>query len=71
MRSNSSCGQEGKQYFIQCHETENRWDEAERENETMTKPQRKIPLSLRMLEKFEAWAEVIDVQERKRDLKSC
>ena len=66
MRSNSSCRQEGEQYFIEQHETENRWDEAERENETMPKPQRKMPLSLRMLEKFEAWAEVTGVQEMKK-----
>lgn len=31
----------------------------------MPKPQRKMLLSLRMLEKFEAWAEVTDVHEMK------
>lgn len=36
------------------------------ENETMPKPQRKRPLSLRALEKFEAWAEVTDVQDTKK-----
>jgi len=31
----------------------------------MPKPQRKTPFSLRMLEKFDAWAEVTDVQGMK------
>lgn len=66
LRSNSYCRQEGEQYFFQHHETGNRWDEAERKNETVTNPQRKMLLHLKTLEKFEASAEETDVQEMKK-----